>query len=69
MDIEVIPRKWGNSIGIILPKEAVEEEGIKLNKKILIRVMKPTNIKHLFGSLKRKMTGQEFKDMVRQGSM
>ena len=69
MEVEVIPKKWGNSLGCIFPKEFVKEEGIKLNKKIVLKRVKPANLRHLFGSLKTKMSGQEFKDLVRRGSM
>mgnify|MGYP001598213926 CR=1 FL=1 len=69
MAIEAISRKWGHSVGLVIPKEVVKKENIKLNEKLLINIMKPANIRHLFGSLKRKMSGQEFKDMVRKGSM
>ncbi|MFH1649057.1 MAG: AbrB/MazE/SpoVT family DNA-binding domain-containing protein [Candidatus Woesearchaeota archaeon] len=64
---EVTVRKWGNSLGVILPKELVEEENLKEGKIIHIRVLKPANLSSLFGSMKTGMTGQEFKDMVRAG--
>lgn len=67
MTTEVVIKKWGNSMGVVLPKELVEKEGLKEEQKILIDVVKPANIEKLFGTLKRKMSGQEFKDMVRQG--
>ena len=67
MTIEVTVRKWGNSLGVILPKEIVEKEGLKENKKILLDIAKKADISHLFGFLDRKMSGQEFKDMVRKG--
>ncbi|MFH1409810.1 MAG: AbrB/MazE/SpoVT family DNA-binding domain-containing protein [Nanoarchaeota archaeon] len=67
MAAEAIVRKWGNSLGIILPKEFVEQKKIKENEKVQIEVVKKANISHLFGSLKTKMTGQQFKDQVREG--
>jgi len=67
MATEVIAKKWGNSIGIVLPKDFVEKQGIEENDKIFVDVVKEANLKHLFGSLKRKMSGQKFKDMVREG--
>ena len=67
MAIEVVVKKWGNSVGVILPKELVERESIKENEKVLLEVVKEANLGGIFGSLKRKMPGQEFKDMVREG--
>ncbi len=60
-------KKWGNSIGIILPKELVEKEKLKEKDKILVEVVKEADLTKVFGSLKRKMSGQEFKDLVREG--
>ena len=67
MATEVIIKRWGNSVGVVLPKELVEKEKLKEEDKVLIEVVKEANLENLFGSLKRKMSGQEFKDMVRQG--
>jgi antitoxin component of MazEF toxin-antitoxin module len=67
METEVIIRKWGNSLGVILPKELVEKEGLKENKKVIVHIVKKADISHLFGLLERKMSGQKFKDMVREG--
>lgn len=65
---EVIAKKWGSSIGIVLPKELVDKQMIRENDKIIIEVVKEADLTKLFGSLKKKkMSGQEFKDMVREG--
>ena len=73
MATEVKVKKWGNSMGIILPRELVEKNKLEENDKIIIEVVKKADLRHLFGSLKRKtndktrITGQEFKDIVREG--
>lgn len=67
MAIEVEIKKWGNSIGIILPKFIIDSQGLKEKDKIIINLVKKADIHKTFGSQKRSMTGQEFKDMVRQG--
>lgn len=36
--IEVIPKKWGNSLGVILPSMTVEREGLKEGKKITLTI-------------------------------
>ena len=67
--MEVKVKRWGNSLGVILPKEFVEDKKIKENDVIDIAVVKPIDLRKIFGSGKGKtrMTGQEFKDMVRKG--
>ena len=67
MAIEVVLKRWGNSMGVVLPKEMVEKEELKENQRVLIEVIKEADLTDIFGSLKRKMSGQEFKDMVRKG--
>lgn len=67
MATEITLKKWGNSIAAIFPKELIKKEGLKENEKIKIDIVKVGNLDHLFGSLKTKITGQEFKDMVRKG--
>ncbi|MFH1916303.1 MAG: AbrB/MazE/SpoVT family DNA-binding domain-containing protein [Nanoarchaeota archaeon] len=64
---EVTTRKWGNSVGIVLPKELVDDQKIRPNQKLTISVMKKANFSHLFGTLPRLMTGQEAKDLARKG--
>ena len=67
MAVEVVVRKWGNSVGIVFPKEFVSKKHLKANQKILIEVVKEADIRKLHGILPRKMSGQAFKGMVRKG--
>ncbi len=67
MGIEVTLRKWGNSVGVVFPKEFVKARNLKPDEKIIIEVTKKADFRDVFGTLKSKMTGQEFKDMVRKG--
>ena len=66
MAIQTSVKKWGNSMGIILPKNFVEEKKLEENDIVIVNVVKRANISHLAGSLKRKMSGQEFKNMVKK---
>ena len=66
--VEVKIKKWGNSMAVILPKDFLEKEDLRENDKVILQRVKPANLMHLFGSAKgMKMTGQQFKDMVRKG--
>ena len=63
----VIAKKWGSSIGVILPKEIVEKQGIRAGDEIVISIFRKGNLKDIFGKLKTNMPGQKFKDMAREG--
>ena len=60
-------KKWGNSIGVVFPKEMVERKHLKVHEKILVEVVRAADLRKLFGTLKSKMSAQEFKDLVREG--
>ena len=66
-EVMVTARKWGNSIGVTLPSEMVEDEKIKPNDKVIVSVRKVVPIKNLFGTLKTKKTAQQIKDELRKG--
>lgn len=42
-------KRWGNSYGVIVPKEIVEREGLKEGEEVEILVRKASDVKHLFG--------------------
>ena len=67
MALEAVIRKWGNSFGVVFPKEYLKDKNLKPNDRILIEVIKEADYAKAFGSLKRKMSGQEFKDLAREG--
>ena len=70
MEIEARTRKWGSSIGVVLPKEVVKEIGIKPDEKITIDIKKRPLAKEFFGLLKDwKRPTQEIKDEIRAGWM
>jgi len=48
--VETIARKWGNSIGISLPKDVVEKANIKPNREVEIFIQ-DKNWQRLFNSL------------------
>ena len=67
MEVKAIARKWGDSVGFIVPKDVVEKEKIKPNSKVVFEIIKVSDISDTFGRLKRKVSGQEFKDRARAG--
>lgn len=45
-------KKWGNSIGIVIPREDAERMGIKIGEIIMIEVKKKENVlRELKGSM------------------
>ena len=54
-------------MGVLIPKEVVEREKIKINEKIIFNIVKKADLTNIFGAIEKKMSGQEFKNMVRKG--
>ena len=67
MTIQATVKKWGNSVGILIPKEILKSENIKVDREIFFDIVKKADLTNIFGSLERKLSGQNFKDMVRKG--
>ncbi|MFB6100474.1 MAG: AbrB/MazE/SpoVT family DNA-binding domain-containing protein [Candidatus Nanohalobium sp.] len=67
-EIETEAKKWGNSIGVRIPKEAVEEEGIEPEDTVLIDVKKLRKPdEDAFGALSNwKVDAQDVKDELRE---
>ena len=69
VNTNVITRKWGNSIGVILPKDIIEKEHIKENMRINILISKKSNVlNETFGMLKGKFkkSSQQMKDELKK---
>ena len=69
VNANVITRRWGNSIGVILPKDIVEKEHIKENMEINILISKKSNVlNETFGRLKGKLKkpSQQMKDELKK---
>ena len=49
-------KKWGNSFGVIIPKEIIDSEGFKENQDIEFLIVKKNRniLRETFGTLKRK---------------
>jgi len=67
IEVEAIARKWGNSIGISLPKDVIEKANIKPNKEVRLLIQdKKVDLTKVFGTLKIKKPTQEILDEIRQ---
>jgi len=49
MAIQTKIREWGNSFGIVIPKEVVIKEGFKVNDRITISIIKKQSLEEFFG--------------------
>jgi len=59
-------REWGNSLGVVIPKEIITEEGLKSNDQIIISITKKRNLDGFFGKLKSEIDSQEMKNESRK---
>ncbi|MBI5797431.1 hypothetical protein HZA98_00825 [Candidatus Woesearchaeota archaeon] len=64
---ELIVKKWGNSLAVIIPNEVIVQRHIKANQKILIDFGTKVDLGSIFGTFKTKKTAQELKDFAREG--
>ncbi|HLC73698.1 MAG TPA: hypothetical protein VJH20_03610 [Candidatus Nanoarchaeia archaeon] len=69
MEVKVITRKWGSSIGVILPKRIVDQNKIREHEEIIIELKTRPLAGEMFGKFPRKSgkSAQELKDDARKG--
>ena len=67
-EYEAVLRKWGNSYGILVPKEVVQRDQLKENTKIWVLLAKPSPVlAKTFGTLKKwKRSSQTIKNQLRK---
>ena len=67
MAIEVKTKKWGNSIGIVIPNEAIARLNIKPDEEIVIEIEKKNNVlKEMFGKAKFKRSAKKIIEEFRK---
>ncbi len=60
-------KKWGSSLGLIVPKEIVLKERLKEGEEVIFEIKKKINLKEVFGALKNwKIDSQKVKDELRK---
>jgi len=60
-------RRWGSSLGLIVPKEFVLKQRLKSGEEVLFEIKKKTLVKDIFGALKDwKVNSQKVKDELRK---
>jgi len=55
-------KKWGNSLGLLIPKKELSRMNIRENQEVIVEITKKDNpLKELFGfGKKNKITKEEF---------
>jgi antitoxin component of MazEF toxin-antitoxin module len=67
MTIETRTKKWGNSIGIVIPKDTIENLNIKSGEDIVVDIQKKENVlKEMFGKAKIKKSAEKMIKEVRK---
>ena len=59
-------KRWGNSLGVVLPKTLVEEEGLREGEEVEVTVRKVSDVRSLRGKYPFKDLQQE-KDEMKRG--
>lgn len=69
--VEIISqvRKWGSSVGVVIPKEAAKKANVKTGDKITIIIQPERNpLKETFGILKPKRSTEKIlKEVDKEG--
>ena len=67
MEFKTKAKEWGNSLGIIIPREIANKEHIKANEEVIVEIKRKNMLKKVFGSLKGwKINTQKLKDELRK---
>ncbi|MEK6914867.1 MAG: AbrB/MazE/SpoVT family DNA-binding domain-containing protein [Nanoarchaeota archaeon] len=60
-------REWGNSLGIVIPKEIVIKERLHTNDDVIVTISKKDTLEDFFGKLKNsKIDPQKMKNENRK---
>ncbi len=70
IEYETRLKAWGNSVGIVIPKDKIEREHLKKNQmvKVVISPAKMVRVQDIFGKLKnwKKPTGQIMREVNKE---
>jgi len=64
--VQVVVKRIGNSLGVLIPKEMVEKTGIREGDTVEIEVTRRVNLREMFGAVKFSKSSQELKDELRE---
>lgn len=64
-----IVRRWGRSLGVVIPREEVIRKGLRPGQKVQVKVEPlagPDDFSDLAGTVRWKRKAQEYKDELRR---
>lgn len=68
VEVLATARRWGNSIGVIIPKDIAEKQGIEEGEEVILEIKRKRLAKEFFGMLSGwKKSPQQLKDEARAG--
>lgn len=59
-------KKWGNSFGVVIPKEVALKAKLHENDEVEVTIKKAFDIRDLFGKIKLGVPTQRIKDELRE---
>lgn len=68
MAYQTMTKRWGNSLGLVIPKEIVKDSHIRENEKVTVLIIKDSQkvLEETFGIAKGKFSSQKMKDRLRK---
>lgn len=60
-------RKWGNSFGVLVPKDLIIEERLNEGDEVVVQIKKKYDLSRLFGLCKFKKPTSEIMREIREG--
>ena len=67
IEIKTKPKKWGNSLAVILPEAVVKKANIKEGVTLELLIPEHGNMESLWGTLKTKKSTSELKKEAEKG--
>lgn len=67
-EFEATPKKWGNSLGVTIPKNIVKKEKLTTTKKVRVIILPVVDLREIFGTLKMNQPLQEIMDEIDKGN-
>lgn len=67
MVIQTRLRRWGNSIGVVIPMNTLKNKNLKEGEEVVVEITKKDKMKEIFGSLRDwKIDTQKLKKELRK---
>lgn len=67
MEITTRLKRWGNSLGIVIPSETIKQKSLQEDEEVIITIEREKKIREIFGSLRSwKINAQKVKNESRK---